>query len=185
MSKFERFTIINTVVFSIIIHIWNYTFMYVFYILVYALFALTLILSLVFSCIFLYRVIRFKKVVILLYLFIASIPIIDIVTGMHDKIVDLFKPDKLIIATSFDANMSRHIVIRESNRFEYFEQTGYGRRTFEGNYIIKNDTLILEFENRLPNIIDKNPTKAFYEVGHLDLSTRNNTWHYFTTREMN
>lgn len=119
---------------------------------------LIIIFSIIWTIILLFKV-KTLRLIIIPLIIVTLIPLIDLIFGLRFKLVESFKPELLIKAKTEGPVSSIELYLRETNSFEFNEGSLFGSKNYVGDFVINEDTLILNFQNNKPDIIDNYQSK--------------------------
>lgn len=103
-----------------------------------------------------YRIIKLRKSNLVIPLVISLI--VFFITYFHpiERIIESTKSPKVLFAYCEHSMYSVSIKFREDTSFEYYPGGIFTNKKYFGNYLIKNDTIILNFKNKnLNNVASK------------------------------
>lgn len=152
MTKLEKFTIINSLIFIIATVLWNISYSPVYMVLIIIVY-ISLIVSIIFLIGNLISLIK-RKWTAIIFIIVCIIPILDTLTEFHETAIDAFKSKKILVATKNWGNRTNSITLRQDDSFEFRDQSAFGAKIYKGHYITKQDTFILTFRDNKPKFIN-------------------------------
>ena len=125
-------------------------------------------------CIFVFFKIRKLKLITIPLVIISLLPLTDIVFDLRFKVPELFKEEKVLEARTEGTVSSSRLILRQNKQFELYDGSIGGGNLYRGKYQIKNDTILIIFNESTPSFISNQNSKWI-------INERFNTFQYIET----